>query len=360
MLNILVFSIIIPGKQTHLLKSPLNLILFDFKYFYGRLGAVNEAFMNGVYMIETIVHKMREEGYEIRVLAIERLQDIEKDIADLHSLNYLDERIDRILENSYKFTLPACPFEIKSVIVAASPCPQTRVVFNCGGSKVPMLIPPTYMEYSVEPIRIEKCLNEILAEGNLHAERVKSLPEKLLAARSGLGSYGRNNIIYVRGMGSFVLLSVYYSDVECDKENWNEITTMKACANCSLCRNICPTGAIAEDRYLVRAERCITYYNEFETAPDFPEWMNPEGHNCIIGCLHCQQCCPQNKRFLDNIMESVEFDDKETDSLLNGFPMECLPGETIAKLETIKMDHYYSLLARNMKALIYKARRNGE
>lgn len=311
-------------------------------------------------MIETIVHKMREKGYEVRVLSIEHLQDIEKDIANLHSTNYLDERIGSILENSYKFTLPACPFKIKSVIVAASPCPQIRAVFNCGGRKVPLLIPPTYLEYTVEPVRIEKCLNEILAGSNLHAERVKSLPEKIVAARSGLGSYGRNNIIYVRGMGSFVLLSAYYSDVEGDKENWNGITTMKACANCTRCLDECPTGAIAGDRYLVRAERCITYYNEFETAPDFPEWMDPEGHNCIIGCLHCQRCCPQNKRFLDKITESVEFDDKETEMLLNSFPMECLPGETMAKLEMIKLDGYYSLLARNIKVLIHRDRRDTE
>ena len=302
-------------------------------------------------MLETLIHGMRENGYEARALSIERLKDIETDILKLRSTGELDGRIDAILEDSYSFKLPERPFEIKSIIVVASPCPQTRVVFNRGDKKVPLLIPPTYAEYSVDPAGIEKQLNELLG-GGPHAARVKSLPEKILAVRSGLGVYGRNNIIYVQGMGSFVLLSVYYSDMECGKENWHDMSVMKACANCRLCLNQCPTGAIPEDRYLVKAERCITYFNEFTESPDFPQWLDPRGHNCIIGCLHCQKCCPQNKRFLDNVVDAAQFDARETEMLLSGSPLESLPGETADRVRALKLEYYYHLLARNLKVLM--------
>ena len=47
--------------------------------------------------------------------------------------------------------------------------------------------------------------------------------------------------------------------------------------------NKCPTKAIRQDRFLISAEQCLTFFNE--KPDDFPEWVNPVWHNCLIGCM---------------------------------------------------------------------------
>lgn len=52
------------------------------------------------------------------------------------------------------------------------------------------------------------------------------LPLKSLAAHSGLAVYGRNNICYVPGMGSFLELVGLYSDLPCSEDTWQEARTI--------------------------------------------------------------------------------------------------------------------------------------
>lgn len=66
------------------------------------------------------------------------------------------------------------------------------------------------------------------------------------------------------------------------------------CANCSVCLKNCPTGAISVNRFLIHGEKCMTYLNEYAPNYDFPEWVKPEWHNSLIGCMSCQLKCPKN------------------------------------------------------------------
>jgi epoxyqueuosine reductase len=302
-------------------------------------------------MLKAIQQEMRGMGYRIQQVSIKHLEDLRREIEDLHKNQSFHPEFSEVLTKLHSYELPDVAFNIQSILIVASPCAQVKVVFNRDQKKYTCIIPPTYLDYAKEPVHIEEALNKILSGRNLHAKRVEGLPEKLLAAKSGLSAYGKNNISYVEGMGSFTLLSAYYSDLPCSEENWNEVRIMDSCKDCMACVKSCMTGAIATDRYLIRAERCITYHNEFNTDPYFPEWIDPSWHNCIIGCMRCQTCCPRNREYLKNVTEPFEFSMEDTALILEGKPVEELSEGLILKLKQLNLFGYYNLLARNLKVL---------
>jgi epoxyqueuosine reductase len=178
------------------------------------------------------------------------------------------------------------------------------------------------------------------------------LPLKLLATRSGLAEYGRNNITYVSGMGSFTRLAAVYSDMPCKEDGWQEARMMKRCENCDLCRKACPTGAIPQGRFLLRAERCLTFHNENKGSIPFPGWIKPSWHNALVGCLTCQNACPENRPFLKSVGETAEFNEEETRLLVKGTPREQISAPTMEKLKLLSLTDYYDELPRNLSVLL--------
>ena len=74
-----------------------------------------------------------------------------------------------------------------------------------------------------------------------------------------------------------------------------------------VCVKACPTGAIREDNFLIRAERCLTYYNE--EPGNLPQWIDIKWHNALIGCRICEKVCPENSTILRKNLEVIEFTD---------------------------------------------------
>lgn len=302
--------------------------------------------------IDTVIAQMKEKGYIARVVPIKHIIEIGNELKTLEDRKLLDADILNILKYFYICDYSDVPFDVKSVIVAASPCRIAKVFFNYRGRKIPLTIPPTYVEYKSEPIKIESCLQQILAAENYHAQIAYNLPGKIIAVKCGLGLYGKNNICYFDGMGSFALLCTFYSDLPCENDNWSDARLMERCKTCDACINSCPTGAISPKSYLIKAERCITYHNEFSNAPVFPEWINSSAHNCVVGCMYCQACCPVNRNYLDRIVEMEEFSEDETEKIMQGADKDNLSGETVEKIERLNLMVYYDKLARNIKALL--------
>lgn len=118
------------------------------------------------------------------------------------------------------------------------------------------------------------------------------------------------------------------------------------------CLRNCPTGAISTDRFLLHAERCITFYNE--RSGDFPGWIEPRWHNCLVGCLHCQSVCPENKDFLDWIEEKEEFSEEETTLLLEVKKSRRFPSSLLTKLVQLELVDYADFLPRNLRVLFNK------
>jgi epoxyqueuosine reductase len=178
------------------------------------------------------------------------------------------------------------------------------------------------------------------------------LPKKLLATCSGLAVYGKNNVTYVPGMGSFYGLVAMYSDLPVEGDNWQEPKMMERCENCSVCLRSCPAGAITDERFLLHAERCITFHNEKPANVHFPSWMDSTWHNCLVGCLLCQWNCPANKEVRNFIQEGPAFNNEETERFLAGTPIEKIPENTREKMQRVNLERWLDLFPRNLGALL--------
>ena len=303
--------------------------------------------------VNQFFNRLTKRGFQVRIISVSHLHELQKEIEDLYNRALLDNQF-------YKDRLAWCNFQIpkdlpkaQSVIIVAVPRPQTRAIFTCNGQRYPLTIPPTYTAYDDVTKKVENLLAKILAEKGYKSTGTE-LPLKLTAAHSGLTQYGRNNICYVAGLGSFLQLAAFYSDMPCEADSWQEATMLKSCEKCDLCRRACPTGAISSDRFLLHAERCISYHNEKKGDVPFPKWMDASWHNCIVGCMRCQRACPQNKEFLKWTGEEEEFSEEETALLLEGVPHDKLPAATIRKLEHLSLIDYLDNLPRNLGVFLKK------
>jgi epoxyqueuosine reductase len=135
-----------------------------------------------------------------------------------------------------------------------------------------------------------------------------------------------------------------------DDAVWAEPQALARCERCSACLRACPSGAVRADRFMLDTERCLTWINEDERP--FPSWVEPAWHSCAVGCLRCQQACPENAG-VDLIVAPAEvFDEGETSAILTGTPAAELDRDTAAKLRRCGLDYDSALIARNVRALL--------
>jgi epoxyqueuosine reductase len=294
-----------------------------------------------------ICSKLEGRGYRGAVLPIEHGAQLKYEIEEDLSQKKLDAGLYEKYLSSFKFDVTANLPTICSIIVTAAPQPQRKVTFHFSGQTYSVIIPPTY--YADTDDQIRNILENILNTNGYQLHRA-ALPLKLLAVRSGMARYGKNNIAYVDGLGSFVRLKAFLSDMPTDEGDWSEPRVMKECDKCKACLKACPTGAIVPDRFLIHAERCLTFLNEWTEA--FPEWVDPAWHNSLIGCMKCQLVCPVNKRFIKWVEEGEAFTEAETELILNEVPLGRIPPATVHKLNRIYMAEDLNVLPRNLRALL--------
>jgi epoxyqueuosine reductase len=128
------------------------------------------------------------------------------------------------------------------------------------------------------------------------------------------------------------------------------------CNSCDeVCVQTCPTGAIGEDDFLIRAERCLTYYNE--KPGNLPQWIDARWHNTLIGCRICEKVCPENSTILRKNLEVIDFTEEETTCVLeeNISSLGEFPHITKCKIENIGMDRYLRVFRRNLELLFERA-----
>ncbi|UCE19271.1 MAG: epoxyqueuosine reductase [Gemmatimonadota bacterium] len=290
-------------------------------------------------------------GFKSAIVSIRHLSELRDNLeqlleSGLLNRDFYDEIVSR-LDLYWDFEPPADLPGIQSIILVAAPVLKVRVPVTVSGKTSCVIIPPNYLNST------DKEMKDILSHcsqryGLRFVEAI--LPEKLLAVRSGLARYGRNNIAYIDGWGSYFRLRTFFSDVPCPPDHWWEMKMMDLCDSCSGCRKMCPTGAISEGRFLIRCERCLTFYNE--GPEDFPEWIDSAWHNCLIGCMICQDICPANRKFTDWIDGGEAFTEEETMMIWDGIPLDKLPRVMAEKLGKLNMIDDYGLLRRNLRVLI--------
>jgi len=294
-----------------------------------------------------ICSKLKERGYRGTVLSIDHVAQLKYEIEECLSQRKIDAGLYEKYLTYFEFDVTASLPRACSIIITAAPQPQRKVTFHFNKQTYSVIIPPTY--YADTDNQIRNMLQNIL-NSNDYQLYPAALPLKLLAVWSGMAKYGKNNIAYIEGLGSFVRFRAFLSDMPTGRGEWSEPRVMKECDRCKACLNECPTRAIVPDRFLIHAERCITFLNEWRE--EFPEWIDPAWHNSLIGCMKCQLVCPVNKRFIKWVEEGEDFNEAETELILSGVPLDRIPPETSHKLNRCYMLEYLDVLPRNLRALL--------
>ncbi len=295
--------------------------------------------------------ELGKRGYKARRIPVGHVRDMQLEIERRHDQSELDPTFFAERLSWFEFAPPESLSCAKSVIVVAVPRPQSKVVLNLDGRRLELVSPPTYVAERGIRDQVLTLIGQILGSRGYQVARA-ALPVKLLAVRSGLGRYGRNNICYVDGLGSFLQLVAVYSDLACEDDPWQDAQMADRCKDCWACRQRCPTGAIPADRFLLRAERCIVFHNERAREFPFPDWIAPSWHNCLIGCMRCQSVCPLNRDVVDWFEGCEEFTEKETALLLEGTGPDRLSPTTREKLERLDLMDSLDILPRNLGVLL--------
>ena len=298
-------------------------------------------------IVENFYKILESKGYKGKIITAKCIPDLQIAVKTLNAEKLLDPAFYKEYEKYFEFE-PKTDFgEVKSLFMVAMPQPQYEIVFTWKNKEVPLKIPPTYLHGRALINETKAFLTDLLKPSGYSVEFAR-LPQKTLAVRVGLAEYGRNNITYIQGMGSFHRLFTFYSDFPYEQDGWQELRMMDLCKECSACVRKCPTGAIPEDRFLLRAERCLTFHNEHPVDVPFPDWIDPSWHNCLVGCLHCQKVCPANEKVIKWIEPGPTFSEEETKLLLSGTTVENLPEETRSKVEEHGLGYYLSVYPRNL------------
>jgi epoxyqueuosine reductase len=296
------------------------------------------------------IRNLENEGVLARVVSIRHLEELGAEITALHDTGKLND--DFYGDYAKPFFSPALPKRLpgaKSIITLAIPQPMLRATFSWKGKEVRGIIPPTYADYYRIFRRERRLLTDaFVSEKHRFVKAV--LPLKLLAVRSGLAMYGRNNVTYIPKYGSFHRLMAFYSDYDSPVDNWQEKKALPKCAKCTACLRACPTGAIRKDRFLIRAERCLSYLNEKDSKRAFPKWVDSSTHNSIVGCMCCQRACPYDKEVIGWCEDRVHFSEDETSYLLRGKYSGAKAAKIEKKLKTIGLN--LSIFPRNLRVLV--------
>jgi len=286
------------------------------------------------------------------------ISELKEKIKDLYKKKLLDKKFYETYLDYLTSTEDIS--QMKSILIMAVKAQQINFIFNNKNKQVPVYVPPIYIDKNNNLDKAHIFLTEYLKRFKCKSQYA-SVPQKLLATSCGLAKYGKNNITYIRELGSYYDLMTFYTDIlpgqseNSEPFNWQKPETLEKCSTCKACFKSCPTGAISEDRFLLYGEKCITYFNEQKCHLAFPDWIKESWHNCLIGCNICQKVCPENKRITHTSTEGCEFTEEETQMLLENRDIDKLPEETREKVKKYKLkDNYniYDLIPRNLPVLL--------
>ena len=254
--------------------------------------------------------------------------------------SYIDEFQFKVPEN--------CP-SARSVIILAIPLKISIINFNLESKIIPVIIPPGYVSFGYTLSDIKKIIIERIIGKESRLELAK-IPLKLAAAHSGLAEYGRNNISYITGLGSYYQLLGFYSDTVFEHENWTRVKPLRLCKGCYICLKACPTKCIREKSFLVDIDNCITLYNEIKDP--IPGWMDPKVHHALVGCMRCQWDCPANLEHNNNTEIIAEIGKGESRLIVRGIKNAEIEKTINSKLNLFHAAEDLDYLSRNLNLVL--------
>jgi epoxyqueuosine reductase len=288
-------------------------------------------------------------GYRHRFAPLSILARLEATLLELRRDGLLAESLYDEYHESLEFAAPAEVSRPRTFIVVAYASPAVKVRFELDSGPLEAVIPPTYISSD----KREQCLEvmrRVLTPAGYSVANAR-VPKKLLAVKAGLAHYGRNNLIYVKGLGSKVRLDTFCTDADLEVEEYVNPGSdlLSSCPPCRNCHHHCPTECIPHAGTVIDATRCLTYLNE--NPGEWPDWLDKGAHHCLVGCMRCQDLCPQNRYYARKQQLVAEFDRRETDVILQNLPPESLPEDVRLKLAALDLVEYSPVLGRNLLAL---------
>ena len=290
---------------------------------------------------EQITKALEAAGFRAAFLPISAMEQVSEHYESLERRAPAAGTAKAVVERFHNQQPPKLDFEPKSILVTAIPCAGAMLVLSRKSRRFEIPVLPAYIHVAPSIKRQDV----LLAATQYQFEQVRGVSVKLLAALSGLGQYGRNNICYVGDWGSYTWLETHYTDVPFDGPV-RPVQRMAACENCGLCRAVCPTGAIGNCD-VIDANRCLAMQNEDRKR--MPRWVPKDAHHALSGCVRCQECCPQNPPI--DFSRTLELDKAEARQLLSR--EKKLPKPLKAKLEEFGCEKWtMSVIKRNARLAV--------
>jgi epoxyqueuosine reductase len=298
----------------------------------------------------------------LAVLDMPALAEAGRFISGLRDAGELEDRFFRSNLAGIVGTALAPHRRWRSLILLSCPRPAHSLALGNGTRTLTCIIPPTYVEYRRFGGRLLRDLKASMGPG-FPATVLLRAPLKRLAVRSGLASYGRNNITYSGEYGSYHQLVGLASEARLEPYCEGGPAAgpeLPACGKCKACARRCPTGAIDGERFLLHAEKCFTLFSENPgKLPPVEERMAGE-MPCLAGCMACQLACPANKGKLRVEPAPVSFTAEEGRRILaddgghggRGAKADPLWRSVQEKLKAIGMIHYQNRIGRNLRFMM--------
>jgi epoxyqueuosine reductase len=299
--------------------------------------------------------------FDYRIVSIDRLRELEEHMNVLARDGKLSENeVFRSHLRELEYGPPASFPDARSIVILATFTRLMFVRFHLRSNTYDVMMPPQYYSTGMSAEDLKSAvLTKVVGEPGHTVERANAVQLKSLAVRSGLARYGRNNICYVDGMGSLLTFHAYFTDFARPEDHWGEMTMMPACRDCRLCVDACPCGCISVENAVIDVGRCLTLYNEVQG--EFPDWIDPDAHNALMGCMKCQLCCPANRDALRHAGRLEDVTEEETERILAGRPDADLLESVSAKLRKFppaQSEEHFSMFTRNLKALVERPGRH--
>ena len=183
--------------------------------------------------------------------------------------------------------------EAKAVIVAALPYGSDTPASPSGPhGSIAQYAREDYYEKLSSALRVMR--DKLRKDGFRALDFVddNSMVDRESAWLGGLGWFGKNANLLIRGAGSMVVLGSVVTtaplkvqrDVEPD-----------GCGSCRVCIDACPTAAIVDDG-VIDARRCLSWL--LQKPGVFPVEFRSALGDRLYGCDDCQETCPENVRLL--------------------------------------------------------------
>ena len=110
--------------------------------------------------------------------------------------------------------------------------------------------------------------------------------ERYWAQQAGVGFIGRNSMLIVPEIGSYVFIGIILSTIEFQPDE----PCILDCIGCNACIRHCPGKAISLNG-TIDARRCHSYLT-IEYRGELPDELDLNGK--VYGCDMCQSVCPHN------------------------------------------------------------------